>query len=119
MIALALLTIGVLGLNSMQSSSVLFNSTASGMTEAVTSGSNRLEDFFVSDYDALEAGSVGGVANGQFQTFNGNTVYTVSWIANFDDPMPRTARVIVQAFRENFTNPRVVEFEYIISKGIQ
>lgn len=50
-VAMAVLTIGILALYTMQVSAIQGNSTASQITRAATDGANNLENIFVMDYD--------------------------------------------------------------------
>lgn len=52
MVAMAVLTIGILALYAMQVSAIQGNSTASQITRAATDGANNLENIFAMDYVA-------------------------------------------------------------------
>ena len=51
MVAMAVLSMGILALYTMQVSAIYGNSTASQITRAATDGTNNLENIFVMDYD--------------------------------------------------------------------
>jgi type IV pilus modification protein PilV len=120
LVAMVILTIGILSLYTMQVSAILGNSTASQITKAATAGANQLEDIFAMDYATLvdtDNDLINGLyditdatADGRATTPDGYTIY---WNVAKDEPMPNTARVVVNVVRTDRGIRKNVEFEYI------
>jgi type IV pilus modification protein PilV len=132
MVAMLILTIGILSLYTMQVSAIQGNSTASQITLAATSGANQLEDIFAMDYDALvdtDGDSAGGLydTNNPLNLANGNADgnattpdgYTIYWNVATDLPMPFTKRVVVSVVRSDRGTLKNVQFEYIKAQVVQ
>lgn len=109
-IALAVLTIGILAVNAMQTVSVRGNFTASRLTSAATWATDRAEVLFNLEYDdPLLLDDGGGAADGlaglndaTAATADGNDLspdgeYTIYWNVAEDEPMPnlKTINVII------------------------
>ncbi len=106
-VALAIITVGILSVNVMQLVSVRGNHTASGITSASTWAADQIEQIFGMDYDdgnlVDAAGTNGGVAGlDDVAPADGNAVspdnnYTIYWNVADDVPMDniKTIRIIV------------------------
>ena len=114
LVAIAVLTIGILSLYSMQTTAINGNATANWMTVATTWGGDRVEQLLAMDYDdpalldnkaGLYAGILGlnektdATADGKDVSPDGQ--YTVYWnVANFLTPDPSNpAASTVKAIR--------------------
>ena len=126
LMALAILTIGILALYSLQTVVIKGNATAIGLTTASTWAADRVEQLLALDYDDVDLQDDGvdgaaGLGNATDTTADGNAVspdgkYTIFWnVADFMTPIPgaptisyvKAIRVIVQ--RNDFgTNKQVV-----------
>lgn len=126
LVAMVILTIGILTLYTMQVSSIHGNSTANQITKATTTGANQLEDIFAMDYEELtdtdgdsddpDAKSFGlydftdDTVDGKATTSEGHTIY---WNVADDQPMPATKRVVVNVVFNDRAMSKSVQYEYI------
>ena len=109
-IALAILTIGILAVNAMQTVSVRGNFTANRLTTAATWATDRAEVLFNLEYDDDEllddgggaADGLAGLNDATAATADGNDIskdgeYTIYWNIAEDVPMPnlKTINVII------------------------
>jgi type IV pilus modification protein PilV len=109
-VALAVLTIGILAVNAMQTVSVRGNSTANRLTTAATWATDRAEVLFNLEYDDDDlmddgggaADGLAGLNDATAATADGNALspdgdYTIYWNVAEDEPMPnlKTINVII------------------------
>lgn len=120
MIAIMVLTIGVLSLFTMMTAAISGNSSASQMTRAATAGTDQLENIFAMNYAALvdtDNDSVAGLYNFDNATADGMATttdgYTIYWNVADNRPMPATKRVVVNVVRTDGGYRRNVAYEYI------
>jgi type IV pilus assembly protein PilV len=91
MIALAIFSIGILGVAAMQTSSVTGNASAMGYTEGSTWAMDQVEKLMNLPYnhDDLDPDS------SPFQTTSPDGVYTIDWTVTQPGPIPKTKQVVV------------------------
>lgn len=120
MIALAVLSIGIVGMMIMQGTGVKGNATANTITTGATFASDRIEQIFAMDYDDLTDGDgdgAGGLDDATVADADGNDTsnapYNVFWNVLEDYPMPltKTIRVIVTRLERGQT--KTVSYNYV------
>lgn len=98
MIALAIFSIGFLGLTKMQITSIQGNDIAGNYTEGSAWGVSQIEDLMTMAYDnaALNDGTTGTATQG---------IYTMNWSVTEDAPVPnvKTINIIVTWRKQSFT----------------
>lgn len=132
LVAMAVLVIGIFSLYSLQTTSVVYNAKASGITTASNWASDRIEQLLSLDFtnaalldtNGNAAGGIndtGASADGTATSPDGN--YTISWnVVDYLKPNPSNAadstlkaiRVIVE--RNDFGNTQTVVFNYYKQK---
>ncbi len=142
LVAMVILTIGIMSLYTMQITSIQGNSTASQITTAATAGANQVENIFAMDYDLLldtDADGLPGLQDAQCCT-NGNDPagipvagctakadgcapgpdgYAIYWNVAVDEPMPATKRVVVTVARTDRGVRKNVVYEYMKAQVVQ
>jgi prepilin-type N-terminal cleavage/methylation domain-containing protein len=142
LVAMVILTIGIMTMYTMQISSIQGNSTASQITTAATAGADQIENIFAMDYDLLidlTADGTGGLQDAQC-CFNGNDPagiavtgctaradgcapgpegYAIYWNVAVDEPMPATKRVVVSVARTDSGVRKNVVYEYMKAQIVQ
>lgn len=108
LVAMVILSIGVLALTSMQTAGMKGNSTANVLTVGGTWVASTIEEIFGTEYDDL--------ANGNTTTVDGK--YTVTWTVTDDSPMPDTKSVNLIVAGQDKQNQRRVEVDYIKAKYV-
>lgn len=86
LIAVAILSVGILGLINMQISSIQGNDRALELSEASTEGATNLESLMGLAYD--DSGMAGGATG---NTTQGN--YTISWAVADNTPIPNVKQI--------------------------
>ena len=132
LVAMAVLVIGIFSLYSLQTTSVIYNAKASGITTSSNWASDRIEQLIALDYehnDLLDGNNNGvGGLNDRGTAADGTAAspdgyYTISWnVADYLTPNPndssastlKTIRVIVE--RNEFGNNQSVVFNYYKQK---
>ncbi len=104
-IALGVLSIGILALMVMQFSGIKGNATANTITSAAVLAGDRIEQIFGMDYDALDSGNA---------TSPGG--YNIAWTVTEDDPMDLTKTVQITVSRLERGVTRTVTYDYIKAK---
>lgn len=106
MIAMTILSIGILGVAKMQISAMQGNSYASGLTEATSFAQNKMEELVGLAYDDLTDGSQAGSGATGIQ-------YSIFWNIAVNAPVANVKhiRVIVQWQQKGAT--RTVRFDRI------
>ncbi len=142
LVAMVILTIGIMSLYSMQITSIQGNSTASQITTAATAGANQVENIFAMDYDLLldtDTDGLPGLQDSQC-CFDGNDPdhnevagcaakadgcapgpdgYAIYWNVAVDEPMPATKRVVVTVARTDRGVRKNVVYEYMKAQVVQ
>ncbi len=110
LIALAIFSIGILGVASMQIFSVNYNSHARRLTEATTRGVETLETLMTLPYDSgnLDSGSSYEITDG---------IYTVSWDVTADPVLDFKTINMTVTWSERGT-AKIIRFNYIKSQVI-
>jgi prepilin-type N-terminal cleavage/methylation domain-containing protein len=118
MIAIVILTIGVLGVASMQTAARSGNFAAQQVMEADNWAAHQLEIFMLLSYDAPELlGSAVGVlhdpeaADGGDDLADGVPGHRVTWVVADDVPMPGVKTIQITV-RNHATGRRVVKTSY-------
>lgn len=83
LIAISILTVGLLGVASMQVSAIRGNDFASAQTEAATAGMDRIEKLLSLPYDSLTSGN------------HTDPHYPISWNVTDNSPLNNTKTVVV------------------------
>ncbi len=104
MIALFLLTIGILGMFSMQLHAIKGNSTAMIITNESNWASDRIEKIIATDYDLLADGN----------TTSPDGKYQISWTVDSNTTTPNTKSVNVKVF--NTMTANTVSYSIIKTK---
>jgi len=132
LVAMAILVIGIFSLYSLQTTSVVYNAKASGITTSSNWASDRIEQLIAQDYehgDLLDNNNngvaglddTGASADGTATSPDG--YYTISWnVADYLKPNPNNAaestlkniRVIVE--KNTFGSNQTVVFNYYKQK---
>ena len=84
-VALSILTFGLLAVGSMQISAIQGNAFGGRLTEGTTLAQDKLETLIALPYDSVQSSAA--------PEQNGN--YSISWIVTQGDPLPNTKRVEV------------------------
>lgn len=112
-IALAIFSISIIALYTIQTRTISQNTTASRITTASTWGAEKIEELMSSDYDdvALKVG------NATYES--PDKVYKLDWTVTEKDPLPntKTIKIVVTTPKRIGTGSKV-ELEYIKHKGI-
>ncbi|MDW7773827.1 MAG: type IV pilus modification protein PilV [Desulfobulbaceae bacterium] len=110
LIAMVVLTIGILTLITMQTTSIKGNAKARNLTTASAWGQDRIERLFAMDYD--------DVADGTATSPDGH--YTISWTVADDIlasvPDQPLKQITVSIVRNDFGAQRTVDFNYYRQK---
>lgn len=127
LIAVCVLTIGILGANVMQITAISGNSTANRITESTSWASDRVESLLGLDYDdsALNDGDADGDAgltdtvpgaDGNLTSPDGN--YSIYWNVSEDSPFigVKTINVIITTLEKGIT--KSVTMTYIKSDSV-
>lgn len=104
LIAMSILTVGILGVAAMQIAAIQGNSTASNVTEGINSGSGKIEDllerglqnYSASDLTDTNADGFAGLNNATAVTADRSAIYgkyTVYWNVAADEFIPRTKTI--------------------------
>jgi len=126
LIALFVLSIGILALTAMQTVAIKGNAGANRISESTNWAADQAEQIFVMDYDDAnlqdtnsnglagldndEAPDGGPVSSGIFSN------YSVVWNVAVDEPMPETKTIHVIVTRNDQDSSKRVTFEYIKMK---
>ncbi len=135
MLALAVLTIGIMSMFAMQATSIKGNVSASTITTAANYSADRIEKIFAMDYDDLKdneaADGIAGAGDGlngldhdtdataDGKDPNPPAGYEIYWNVAEDEPMPFTKSVNIIAVRTNRGEAKRVVFEYIKAEKIK
>ena len=106
LVAMVVLTIGILSLYSMQITSIHGNAKSSRITTAATWDMNQVERIIGMDYDDATIN-----ADGNYQSLDGD--YTVSWTIADDQPVPNVKTITVQVQDNSNFLALPVTFTYI------
>lgn len=128
-VALAILTVGILSVNAMQIVSVRGNNTANRLTTAATWATDRAEVLFNQEYDAPDllddgggaADGLGGLNDATAATADGNDVspdgeYTIFWNVAEDEPMPNLKTINVIVIRNDLGTQKTLTLSHMKSK---
>ena len=142
LVAMVILTIGILTMYTMQISSIQGNSTASQITTAATAGADQIENIFAMNYDLLtdpDNDGIPGLQDAQCCP-NGNDPagiavtgciaradgcapgpegYAIYWNVAVNQPMPATKRVVVTVARTDRGVRKNVVYEYMKAQIVQ
>ena len=106
LIAISILTIGLLGVASMQVSAIRGNDFASAQTEAATAGMDRIEKLLRLPYDNLTSGN------------HTDPPYTISWSVTDNSPLNNTKTVTVTVSWVHHGKAKNVQMRRIVPKII-
>ncbi|MEA3477550.1 MAG: prepilin-type N-terminal cleavage/methylation domain-containing protein [Bacteroidota bacterium] len=148
LIAVAILTIGILGVNALQITAIRGNSTARGLTESTNFASAQVEELIEapyippnpcpnddgsSDYFLCDDNNDGVVNSGEIEKFLNNdptasppdgtavspdNKQTIYWYVANDTPVARTKTVMVHLVRTDRGQRRTVTLNYVIPEII-
>lgn len=123
-IALAIFSIGIVGLYGVQTRTIGQNYTASRITTAATWGAEKIEDLLALSYKDLKDNNNNGVAglgdstNADGTETSPDGVYTVLWNVAEDRPIYRTKTIRVIVTSQRAGTGRLVDLEYVKHEGI-
>ena len=130
-IALAIFSIGIVGLYAVQTRTISQNYTSSRITTAVTWASDKAEDLLGHNYKDLTDGNGNGVAGLSDTNPNcapGNAVdgcevspdgiYTLQWNVAENRPVYRSKIIRVIVTSQRAGTGRLVDMEYVKHEGI-
>lgn len=109
LVAMVVLSIGIIALTSMQSTGIKGNATANILTTGGTWAADTVEQVFAMDYDTL--------ADGNTTSVDGN--YSINWDVTDDTPMPDTKTVAITVSSPDMGQQRNVVINYIKAKYVQ
>jgi type IV pilus modification protein PilV len=109
-IALAIFSIGILAIASIQMTSINGNASARMQTEATTLAVERLERLIALPYDHADLDE----SNNPHQATSGS--YTIIWRISDDVPIPFTKTIVVTVTADN-PNARDVSLNFIKGQG--
>ena len=126
LIAITILSIGLLAVATMQVSAITGNSLASDLTEATTLASEKVESLLrIADNDYEDANLLDTNADGDTglddigaNADGSQTIgrYTISWNVSVDSPFTDTKTIKVIASWNRGSSPKKVSLQHIISK---
>ena len=129
LVAIAILTIGILAMMGMQIAASKGNTTANVVTNAVVNGANQVEEVFALHFDAdkvtdQDGDGVGGLYDMDCATADyctdGQDGYELYVNVAPGTPLQRgTKRVVVQAVKDRNGDRFSVPYEYIVSEYLQ
>ena len=108
-IALAIFSISIIALYTIQTRTITQNATASRITTGSTWGAEKIEELMSADYDKVDS-----------DTYESpDKVYKLDWTVTENDPLPntKTIKMVVTTPGRTGTGSKV-ELEYIKHKGI-
>jgi len=109
LVAIVILSIGIIALTSMQTAGIKGNATANILTVGGNWGATKIEQIFAMDYDELE--------NGSSTSANGN--YQITWTVTEDYPMPDTKSVDISVSGKDGNENRSVDITYIKARYVK
>lgn len=125
-LSLAIFSIGIVGLYSVQTRTIGQNYTASRITTAVNWGAEKVEDLLALSYQDLKDtnnNGTAGLGNSTIATADGSEtspdgVYTLLWNVAVNRPIykTKTIRVIVTSQRSGTGS--LVDIEYVVHQNI-
>lgn len=101
LLAIAIFSIILFGVNTMLISSTNTTAKARKLTESSSWAADRIETLLATDYDDLDS-SAADIVEG---------AYTISWVVTEDAPINNVKTVVVRVENAQ-NNPRNFEFEY-------
>lgn len=126
-IALAIFSISIIALYTIQTRTINQNSMASKITTASTWASEKVEELMTADYDDVvedpdDKDGANGLAHKTVDTVDGSAVspdgvYTVLWNVAETYPLPNTKTIRVFVTTQRKGAESLVELEYIKHKG--
>ena len=114
LIAISVLTVGLLGVASMQVSAIRGNDFAIAQTEAATAGVDRIEKLLRLPYDHAEL----GVAGNPHTDPTPPTGYTIGWNVTDDSPLSNTKTVTVTVSWVDRGKPKNISMRRIVPRII-
>lgn len=112
LIAISVLSIGILAVASMQVSAMWSNNFASQQTEGTTLALDRMEKLMSLPYQDAD------LSSGNHTDHNPPSGYSVVWNVENDTPMTNTKRVIVTVKWKNHGVQKAVSVERILPKMV-
>lgn len=124
-IALAIFSISIVALYSIQMMTIGQNYTASRITTAVTWASEKIEDLMALSYNDVKdktGDNLAGLQDSTVATADGSEtspdgVYTVLWNVAEEEPLPNTKTIRIIVTSERAGTGRLVDLEYIKHKA--
>lgn len=109
LIAMVILSIGIIALTSMQTTGIKGNATANILTTGGTWAADSVERVFAMDYADLTSGS----------TTSTNGKYTTTWNVTDATPMPETKSIVITVTSQDGGQQRSVVVNYIKAKFVK
>lgn len=109
LIAMVILSIGIIALTSMQTTGIKGNATANILTTSGTWAADTVEQVFAMEYDSL--------ADGNKTSADGK--YTITWDVTDDTPMPDTKTLEITVTSQDGWQQRSVVVNYIKAKFVK
>jgi type IV pilus assembly protein PilV len=109
LIAMVILSIGIIALTSMQTTGIKGNATANILTTGGTWAADSVERVFAMDFDVLADGT----------TTSTDGKYTITWDVTDDNPMPDTKTIDITVTSQDSGNQRSVDINYIKAKYVK
>lgn len=124
-IALAIFSVSIIALYTIQTGTINQNSRASRITTADSWASEKIEDLISEDYDDVkdtDDDGKAGLSHSTTATADGNEVsqdgvYTMVWNVAEDHPLPNTKTIRVIVTNRKGGVGSLVDLEYIKHKG--
>ena len=112
LIAISVLTVGLLGVASMQVSAIRANDFASAQTEAATAGMDRIEKLLRLPYDHAD------LISGNHTDPSPPSGYTIGWNVTDDSPLSNTKTVTVTVSWVDRGKPKNISMRRIVPRII-
>ena len=109
LVAMVILSIGIIALTSMQTAGIKGNSTANILTTGGTWAADSVERIFAMDYDDLK--------NATSTSVDGH--YSTNWQVTNNTPLPNTKTVTITVTSSDGGDQRRVVVNYIIAKFVK
>lgn len=109
LVAMVILSIGIIALTSMQTAGIKGNATANILTTGGTWAADSVERIFAMEYDDLQSATSTSV--------DGH--YSTNWQVTNDSPLPNTKTVAITVTSSDGSEQRRVVVNYIIAKYVK
>lgn len=124
LVAMCVLTIGILSLYTMHTTAITYNAKASTLSNGTNWAMEKMEELIETDYDDLEDTDNDGEsglddltdADGEEESSDGS--FTIYWNVAEDEPIEGCKILRVHVQDNNLRLSNVVTYQYIREKGI-